>query len=94
MIWQGANRSYTLLLDTNTQCRIEAVTGLAYSAVLDQMRLGNMTVTRIWLQTALLDPPQPTLEETGRILDDIGGVGVIQAGIRDGKRRRKGKRRA
>lgn len=88
---RGADRTYTLNLDTNAQCRIEAATGLpSYGAVLDAIRQGNVSVLRTWVHEGLIDPPDQSLEQVGAIIDDVGGMEMFTASITKAK---KGKRR-
>lgn len=90
---RGADRSYVLnFASTNAICHLEEATGLSYREVLDALarKRPKVTLLRAFVQAALVDPPNVSAEDAGVILDDIGGVAVIQAAVKGTRRRARG----
>ncbi len=76
---------YTLELGTNTFCRLEEMTGTPWTESLEELQGGKarMTLLRQFVMASLASEPA-SLEDVGRIIDDIGGIEVIAAAIAAG----------
>lgn len=82
----GAERTYRIdCAGTNAIARIEDDTGLSLPAFIEVMAaLGDMPDPELaeqFLAAVLVDPEESTPDERRAILDDIGGVAVIQAAV-------------
>ena len=80
----GNGAAYTLNFGCNSLCRLEAETGKTYGAVMTQLREGDppIALMRQVVRALLVEPKEPTLEQAGDILDDIGGADAMLLAIR------------
>lgn len=98
----GADRTYQVnCRSINSMCRVEEATGETFWDVVKELsgkrpRPRSITIRR-FLSAVLVNPPQPSPEMTGVILEDIGGVEVVRAaaqGVWQSWRRKKWPTRA
>jgi hypothetical protein len=80
---QGASHAYVLdITRTNALCQLEEATGLPYLTILRRMtwKKPPARLVDLFVQAALVDPMP--LAEMRSVLQDIGGLAVIQAAVR------------
>jgi hypothetical protein len=78
---EGSNgKKYTLETGTNAWCRVETITGRRLADVLDELRgeYAPMSLLRQFMQGLIVEPNNPTLDDVGDIIDDMGGPGVVR----------------
>jgi hypothetical protein len=83
VVLQGASRSYMIdCTRTNALCQLEETTGLSFSTILRRMTWQKppARLVDLFVQAALIDPMP--LAEIRFVLQDIGGLEVIQAAVR------------
>lgn len=76
-----SGQAYTISFGTNAWCRLEDNTGRTAADALDELRGTNssMRVLRQFVQAVLVVPKDPSLEQVGDIIDDLGGATWIRA---------------
>lgn len=83
-----SGRSYRITFGTNAMCRLEdqfnATRAPEDALGCDEIMLLILTRPRVlireirlFVQSCLVDPPSPSLDETGAIIDDMGGPAVF-----------------
>lgn len=84
---QGGDRAYQVCFDTNAWCRLEEATGRPYPELVRQLLSDGPLPGKLvlqFLQAGLVDPPNASMDDVGLIVDDLGGLGVVTAGLRSG----------
>lgn len=78
--FQVGDRSYSLLLDVNAFCALEAELDLTTDIILAQYATGaSLTMVRALAWAALQDSHPCTLEEAGRIVNQAGVAATKEA---------------
>jgi hypothetical protein len=80
---QGASRSYEFdVTRTNALCQLEEAAGLPYLTMLRRMtwKKPPARLVELFVQAALIDPMP--VADIRFVLQDIGGLEVIQAAVR------------
>ena len=81
----GDRQAYALECgSTNAFCRLEAVTGQPYREVLAELRTARAKAQTVhaFLAAALIHP-EVSPDQVGPIVDDLGGLMVVRAVLRE-----------
>jgi hypothetical protein len=83
ILLRGVDRVYRAKFGTNAWATLEERTGLTRDQALAALRKRRPDVglLREFIRAGLTDPPAPTIEEAGDILDDIGGAAIVQGAL-------------
>lgn len=76
----GATGTYRMNFGTNAACRVEeALKGKSFLEAMAELRgkAPSITMMRLIFQVALVDPQNPSADDAGRIIDDLGGWDAV-----------------